>query len=304
MFMPQTMQSLYNVPLAVHDNIGLMLASSAMNRLDIHARVRGRHDLGEADGRQALASLAALNGAPMTAGPTWRPYEMTDSGIAIIRVNGMLVRSCDIWDMIFGGVTSYEAVWNQILFAQDDAQCRGIFMVVNSWGGIVDGLVDLADGIAALSARNGGKPIFGMAADFAYSAAYTLLSACDNCYVPETGGVGSAAVIIVTLDVTGAMEQQGVSANIFRSLDRKAIGIDGVEAMDDEAKQHMQQKVETVGAVLTRKIASYRSPLTQNAISGMRGLDYTGTAAKAIGLVTDVASEPEALAKLERRIAR
>jgi capsid assembly protease len=300
-YLPLTMQTLYNAPLAMHDSMGTMLAAVATGRLHAHALVRGRGELGEADGERVLAGIA---GSSIAAGPTYRPYELTDSGIAIIRVTGMLVRTADIWDIIFGGVTPYERIWTQLLAAQEDPQCRGIFIVINSFGGIVDGLFDLTDGIAALSARNGGKPIFGMAADFAYSAAYALLAACDNCYVPETGGVGSAAIILVSLDLTEAMKMDGVAANIFRSLERKAIGIDGLESLDEEAKQHLQNKVEMIGKVMTRKLASYRPQLTQNAISAMRGLDYTGNEAKAIGLVTDVLSEPQALAKLERRIAR
>src|SRR3546814_6575840 len=68
---------------------------------------------------------------------------------------------------------------------------------LNSGGGAVDGLEELAEAIYANSARFGGKPIWAMLADHSHSASYWLASAADKVFMPKLGTAGSIGAVIL-----------------------------------------------------------------------------------------------------------
>lgn len=300
-YLRSSLQALLNRPLAMQEGYALSLRSAILGELNIGAKVRGASDIPEVDARTALA---AMNGISVdSAGRPRRPYALSSTGIAMISVTGRLVRSCDIWDRIFGGVSSYEDICEQILFAQEDSECRGIFMHHNCLGGNVDGLLECMDFVAAHSARNGGKPIFGYAGDYSCSAAFMLLAACDKSFCGETGQVGSIGVIMMHADLTKMFEKDGVEITVFRSAPGKALGQFG-QTLPEEEIERVQANINYLGGLFEKRVARYVPTLTQSAVAETLGFDYMGPRAKAIGLVTDVLSMPEAWAKLERRIAR
>src|SRR3546814_5728852 len=86
------------------------------------------------------------------------PYECSDSGIAILPVQGTLRRTWGIGP--YSGATGYDGLWTQLMHAAENDEVKAIFMPHNSGGGAVDGLEELAEAIYANSARFGGKPIW------------------------------------------------------------------------------------------------------------------------------------------------
>lgn len=301
LYLPRSARTLVNTPLAMHDRQVMMLRAALLGDEGGLARVRGLGNVPEVEAQAALAAVRGLAGSD-SAGRR-RPYQLSVSGIAMIAVEGDLVPTCDIWDRIFGGVTSYEDIAEQVLFAQEDSECRGIFMRFKSNGGLVDGMVECADFIHSMSARNGGKPIYAYAADAAYSAAYLQFAACDKGFVGETGGVGSIGVKAMYVDLSRALDEDGVDVTVFRSRPGKALA-SGVEPLPEPEEERIQDQINYLGSVFEKRVATYMPALTQTAVAATNGFDYIGPRAKAIGLVNDVLSMPEAWAKLERRIAR
>lgn len=319
-YLPNLMQNMFNTPLALSSRKAEMICAALSGRFNIQSLetetmkldARAMRDLAEMGRKDASVfrndKIAAK--APTTASPSqdaedgWygdRPYELTASGIAVVKIKGTLTRTWGVGP--FSGATGYDGIWTQLLFAQDDPQCRAIWLDINSGGGAVDGLFDLVDGIRAMSARNGGKPIWAMAADYAFSAAYALACACDKVFVPPLGGVGSIGCITIYVDQSEALKADGLNAMIFRSGARKAIGIGGIETLDQKEQDHIQEQIDEAGLYFVEKVAELRG-IAKSKVSETEGWDYTGAKARAIGLVNDVLSEPEAWAKLERIIAR
>lgn len=301
LYTPRAARTLLNTPVAMHDRQVMMLRSALLGEDGGLARVRGTNLIPEVEAQAALAAMRGLGGGDNTG--RRRPYQISTTGIAHLEIVGDLVPTCDIWDRIFGGVTSYDDIKDQVLFANEDSDCRGIFIKFKSGGGLVDEMVECADFIHAMSARNGGKPIFAYAADSAYSAAYLLFAACDKGFCGETGGVGSIGVKAMYVDMSRALADDGIDVTVFRSAPGKALA-SGVEPLPEHEEKRIQEQIDYLGSVFTKRVATYMPALTQTAVAETMGLDYIGPRAKAIGLVNDVVSMPEAWAKLERRIAR
>jgi len=82
-----------------------------------------------------------------------------------------------------------------------------ILLDIDSPGGESGGVFDPADRIRTGSQV---KPIWAVANDMAFSAAYALASAANRVFVSRTGGVGSIGVIALHADQSGKGAQEGV----------------------------------------------------------------------------------------------
>ena len=151
-----------------------------------------------------------------------RPYEVID-GVAIIPIQGSLcqrVGGLDAWS----GLVGYNQIETKLEQAMSDGDVRSILLDVDSPGGEVAGCFDLARKIAAYSKRSGGKPIIGAANESACSAAYALISGCDEVFMPETAIVGSIGVWTMLVDLTRALDKDGIEVTMIRAGERKARG--------------------------------------------------------------------------------
>jgi len=70
--------------------------------------------------------------------------------------------------------------------ARDDSAVDALLLDIDSPGGESSGVFD--------------KPVWAVANDMAFSAAYALASAADKLFVSRTGGVGSIGVIAMHVD--------------------------------------------------------------------------------------------------------
>lgn len=317
-YLPLVMQQLFNTPLMVSPAHGQMIAAALSGRLDIRSienetvrmderAMRDLATMGRASADHDRARPdAALHGeeyAYNTEGmrrSQGRSFPMVN-GIAVIQVWGTLTRNWGVGP--YSGSTGYDGIQTQLMDAMDDKDVKAIWISINSGGGAVDGCFDLQQLIWACNAKNGGKPIWAMASDYAYSAAYAIGVAADKFYVPRTGGVGSVGVITLWADIRGALDLEGIKVKVIRSGARKAIGVAGVEDLPDEEVAHIQAQLDEIRDLFVERVAEYRG-ISKSAVLQTEGLDYMGAHAKAIGFVTDVLSEQEAWAKLERKISR
>lgn len=309
-FLPFVLQQLCNRPIATSEDHGRMIASALAGRLNISAyedsftrldaeemariAVGGRAN---ADAQRAAKSTSSsTRSARSVRGKT---FEQAGS-IAVIRVWGTLTRNWGVGP--YSGSTGYDGIEIQLLDAMQDPDIKAVWLDINSGGGAVDGVFDLAELIYQMREKESGKPIWAMAADYAFSAAYCLASACDKVIVPSTGAVGSIGVITLHADITKALESEGIKVTVLRSKPRKARE-NQYEELDEETAAHIMAQLREIDAIFDETVARNRG-ISKKAVSETLGLDYIGSQAKTIGLVSDVLSEHEAWAKLERKIAR
>ncbi len=169
-----------------------------------------RADADEDGGPVRLDALAA--DAMRGERPERKTFALVD-GIAIIPVEGVLVNKLGTLDP-WCGMTGYDGLAVKLADAVADPEVRGILFDVESPGGEVAGCFDLADAIFAARAA---KPVWAVASEIAYSAAFALASQCDRVIVPRTGGVGSVGVVCLHADFSKMLDEVGVKVTLIHA---------------------------------------------------------------------------------------
>lgn len=172
----------------------------------------------------------------------------TRDGIAWIQIHRSMLRP-----------RTYLRIRKQIESAIASANVRGILLDIDSPGGEVHGLFDLADFI--FEAREE-KPIWAIANDDAFSAAYAIASGAERISVTRTGGIGSIGVIAVHVEFSKADEAAGVKFTPIFSGERKADFIDS-EPLSDTARQLLQEEVDRLRTLFVETVARNRDLSTE-----------------------------------------
>jgi capsid assembly protease len=218
------------------------------------------------------------------------------AGVAVIDVLGTLVqRQMGLRPM--SGMTGYSAVRANLFAALDDPQARAIALDIDSPGGDVAGLFDLAD---AIFAARGQKPIWAILDETAASAAYAIAAACNKVTVPRTGYAGSIGVIVLHADVSRLLDKEGITVTILQFGARKADGQAAIP-LSDPARTALQADVDTVGQLFVDSVARYRG-ISASRVRAQEATVFMGERAAAAGLADVVASPADAFQMLCRSL--
>ena len=143
-----------------------------------------------------IAALEARAGVPLN-----NARDVTvRGGVATIPITGPLVRHASMMTDI-SGATSYAQIRKDLQAAIDSPAVRAIVLAIDSPGGEVNGVSELA---TAIGEANKAKPVTAYVGGTAASAAYWLASAADSIVVSPTAGLGSiGAVLAVPITAAG-----------------------------------------------------------------------------------------------------
>ncbi|WP_428485964.1 S49 family peptidase [Rhodopila sp.] len=274
----------FNTPLMLTEAKAEIIMAALAERLGVTQLSRG-------DGAAVAMAGYALDS---DAAPE-RPYGITPEGVAIIPIQGTLIQRGALHP--YSGMTSYSGIRCKFLGAMADEDVRGIVLDIDSPGGEVAGVFDLADTI--LAAR-GVKPIWAILNESAYSAAYCLASAADTITVPRTGGAGSIGVIAMCVDLSRALDQQGITVNVIAHGKRKADG-NQFQPLAKEARDRFQADVDSIGALFEATVARNRGIAVQ-AVRDTEAGTFQGPAAVALKLADRVAAPDEAFDAFLQRL--
>lgn len=234
---------------------------------------------------------------PFGAKPTMRDYEV-QNGVALIPVVGTLVRRT-VGLEAQSGLTSYGLIAERLDAALADNAVKGILLDIDSPGGEAGGVFDLADKIFA--ARKV-KPIWAVANDEAFSAAYAIAAATDKIYLSRTGGVGSVGVIAVHLDQSVAEADAGIKYTAVFAGEHKN-DLSPHEPLSDPARAQLQAEVDRVYALFTESVARMRG-IDLSAVKATEAALYFGEQSLAVGLADRIGTMGDALSDLTKKIAR
>jgi len=267
--LPHLATRLFGVPLAIHSP-----------KLDVILSVLGH--------RVGLTELAAPTGftPPARAAPSQTPQ------VAVIPIYGTLVRRT-VGLEAESGLTSYAALVAQLDAALASPEVGAILLDVDSPGGESSGVFDLADRIRAASQV---KPVWAVANDMAFSAAYALASAASRVFVSRTGGVGSIGVIAMHVDQSVKDAQDGVRYTAVFAGDRKN-DLNPHEPISDQAHAQLQAEVNRIYGLFVETVARHRGLETAAVRDTEAGL-FFGQAAVAIGLADAIGTFDDALSQL------
>lgn len=181
-----------------------------------------------------------------------RMFSMRD-GIAIVEMTGTLVHRGD-WVGESSGATSYEGLAQQIEAAASDPAVRGIALEMDSFGGEVAGVFDLADAIREARHR---KPVWAFVAESALSAGYALASQADRIILPRTGEVGSIGILIVHADYSQRLSDEGVVVTMIHAGANKVDG-NPYEALPEAVRDTWQAETEALRRLFAETVAAGR----------------------------------------------
>ncbi|HXH05862.1 MAG TPA: signal peptide peptidase SppA [Vicinamibacterales bacterium] len=229
-----------------------------------------------------------------------RPAAQRRGTIAILPLNGIIAHRANLLVDVSGG-TSTERFAAEFRAAVEDPAVDAIVLDVDSPGGGVYGVPELADEIFAARGR---KPIVAVANAEAASAAYWIASAADELVVTPSGQVGSIGVYMLHEDFSGALEQDGVSVTLVSAGEYKTEG-NPFEPLSDEGRAYWQRVVDSYYDQFVRAVARGRGVTQTEVREGFgQGRMVTAKEAERLGMVDRVETLPETLTRLAGRLAR
>jgi signal peptide peptidase SppA len=212
-------------------------------------------------------------------------------GIAVIPVVGSLVRRTVGLDPA-SGFTSYAEIAGMVDAAIADPSVEGIVLDIDSPGGEAGGVFELGERIRA---ADGVKPVWAIASDTAFSAAYAIGCAASRLMVSRTGGVGSIGVIAMHVDQTARDAQQGYRYTPITAGDHKN-DFSPHEKLGPEAHARLQAEVDRLYSMFVDHVAAMRK-LDADAVRATEAGIYFGMDAVTAGLADAVGSLDAVLAE-------
>jgi ClpP class serine protease len=270
---PHLAQRLFNTPLALHPG----KAEVVMAALSDHF---GLSNLLRPDGSTLALSSFDLEEEAEAA---WTPYRVIE-GVAIIQVEGTLVHKLGTLRP-YSGMTGYDGIRANLSMARNDASVRALMFDIDSGGGEVAGCFDLADEVHAI---RGDKPMWSVLSESAFSAAYALASATDRIIVPRTGGTGSVGIISLNVDLTRALDKDGIDVTLITYGDQKADG-HPASKLSEAALARRQADVNTVGDLFVETVARNRK-LAASKVKATQAGTFLGAKGVEVGFADAVMS--------------
>jgi signal peptide peptidase SppA len=253
---------LFGTPLLIH-----------RAKLDVILSVVGQR-IGMADvPAMPMMDMAAFQRPPMVSAP---------EGIAVIPIHGSLVKR-SLGMEAASGLTSYGEIAAMLDAALADPQVSGILLDIDSPGGEASGSFELARRVREAAAL---KPVWAVANDAAYSAAYAIAASAQRLFVTETGGVGSIGVIALHVDQSVKDAKDGYHYTAITAGTHKN-DYSPHEPLSDAAKTELKGEVDRLYAIFTEHVATVRG-LDLGAVRATEAGLFFGSNAVAQGLADGV----------------
>lgn len=221
-------------------------------------------------------------------------YEVID-GVAVIPIHGVVAKRANLFSAISGGVST-ELVARDLQTALDDNQVASILLDVDSPGGSVDGLPELANLIFESRSK---KKIVALANGTMASAAYWIGSAASEVYASsETTAVGSIGVVATHVDVSAEQANKGVKTTEIYAGKFKRIATQ-YESLTEDGKASIQAQVDYLYSVFVGAVAKHHSMSTDAVLENMAdGRIFIGQQSVDAGLVKSIKTKDEIIGML------
>lgn len=210
------------------------------------------------------------------------------NGIAVIPIQGTLVKRT-LGLEAASGLTSYGEIQAQLSAALHDSSVKGILLDIDSPGGETGGVFELAEFARHATAI---KPIWAIANDSAFSAAYAIACAASRIIITRTGGIGSIGVIALHVDQSAADSKNGLRYTAITAGAHKS-DYSPHEPLSSEAQARLQAEVNRLYDLFVTHVATMRAVSEDTVRATEAGL-YFGPEAIHAGLADSVMSFDEA----------
>lgn len=207
-----------------------------------------------------------------------------ENGVAWIRIEGPIGRKLSLLEKV-SGVTDIDDLRENIDIAKTNPDVQAICFEVDSPGGSVSGVPDLAEYIAKVN--NEEMPCYALIDEMCCSAAYYLVAGCSEILaVGRTSYCGSIGVYSYVLDSTRQYKEEGLDPILIKAGKNKGELLPGMP-IDDEAKARMQKEVDYIYEMFSGHVSKCRPHVTSDS---MQGHGYFAEEALKLGLIDGIIS--------------
>lgn len=219
--------------------------------------------------------------------------------IAVIGIQGVITYKYG-FDTMFMGGTSALGIKSQIGQAIKDKSITSIILDIDSPGGSVFGIQELADYIRAAKKE---KPIYAISNPTMASAAYWIGSNATSVSAVPSGEVGSVGVVVATADYSQMLENEGIKVNIIKSGEYKWEG-NPYEPLSEEGRNYLQSQTDSIYEKFIGSVAKGRGVETSKVKSdfGNGRMLLAGDAYNS-GMIDAVETLPELIARASAGLA-
>ncbi|WP_232628886.1 S49 family peptidase [Methylobacterium sp. Leaf118] len=220
------------------------------------------------------------------------------SSVALISLVGIVSQRAPlINDMSSGGGVSTQQVAAALRQALADPTVSAIVLDVDSPGGSVSGVPELADEIFAGRRK---KPIVAQVNSLAASAGYWLASSATEVVMSPSGEVGSIGVYMMHRDISAAVAADGVAVSFVTATD-SPFKVEGnpYEPLSDAGRRHLQGEVDRYMRDFVGAVARGRGVSVQKVKSDFgQGRTVGARDAVRLGMADSVATLRQTLTRL------
>ena len=175
-----------------------------------------------------------------------------EGSTAIISMKGPMIKDAGIWSY-FGFAGSRDTA-QALESAAADKDIESILWVVDSPGGSVDGLIELADTVKAVNAV---KPITVQVDGMMASAAVYVTAGASRIYAGRRDLVGSIGTRMMLYDFSEMFKSEGIKAIPIDTGEHKSAGAMGTE-ITEEQQAEFQRIVDGYFADFKEQLVSGR----------------------------------------------
>lgn len=205
-----------------------------------------------------------------------KPYVVGTT--AVIPVSGPIGKGLSPMERMMGGA-DVDVISAWLDEAEANPSIEKVFLHVNSPGGTVTGVEELAAQVAGMK-----KPTRAFADNLAASAGYWIASQADELLVTPSAQIGSVGVYLLVPNLEDYYAAQGIKVEVIAAGIYKAAGAEGLPLTEDQRRN----LTESVYATRDTFRADVRNKRRFVSDADMEGQVFSGREAAQRGLATGI----------------
>lgn len=233
--------------------------------------------------------LRPMAGLRDTEGNEVYEYQLLGN-VAVIPIKGTIIKGASQLEKICGACST-EDIGDDLDRALGDPRVESIIFDIDSPGGYIQGVPELAARIAASRSKKG---LYAYTDGQMCSAAYYLAAGCHGIFCTQTAIIGSIGVVAAFVDESQAYADAGFKVILFTGGEFKGEGYPGT-SLSDKMKGMIQASVGSTYADFCAHVSTNRRPVKNET---MQGQTFYGTEAAANSLVDDIVADIHVVFKM------
>jgi signal peptide peptidase SppA len=214
-----------------------------------------------------------------------------EDGIAFIPVSGAMGVKLNAFERGSGAVDTADII-EGLQFAENDGNVRGVFLDMDTPGGMYQGTPELARQLERMS-----KPVMSFTSGQICSAGYYAAAAATaGIYATPSADVGSIGVYCAFVDYSRMYADAGVSVELFKSDKYKGMGLPGTSLSDDQ-RTFLQDRIGKMAVEFKGFVKKHRAQVKDDA---MRGQSLLSSEALDAGLIDGIVENREEAVEILR----